>query len=241
MNELKLEAKFKGLLDDFAGELKNIYAEGLISLILYGSAASGEFSGRHSNLNLLVVLEDAGLGNLSRVSRIINSRKFRLIYPLFFTESYIKNSLDVFPIEFLDIKENFSVLYGKDILTGLEIDIRNLRFQCEQELKSKLLNLKDIYLRPLNKAALHGILFKSSTSILHILRNLIRLKGVVPPYRKEEILKAVSAEFKVSTVNIEKILQAKKGGGKIGAKETDVLFAGLVGELEKIVEMVDGL
>ncbi|MDP2941031.1 MAG: hypothetical protein Q8N85_02085 [Candidatus Omnitrophota bacterium] len=241
MNELELEAKFKCLLDDFAGELKNIYAEGLISLILYGSAASGEFSGRHSNLNLLVVLENTGLENLSKVSMVINSRKFRLIHPLFFTESYIKNSLDVFPIEFLDIKENFSVLYGRDILTGLEIDTRNLRFQCEQELKSKLLNLKDIYLRLLNKAALKGILFKSANSILHILRNLIRLGGAVPPYRQEEILRLISAEFKVSTVHLEKILQAKKGGRKVGAKEAGILFAGLVGELEKIVEMVDGL
>ena len=116
------------MLDDFTQSLKNIYGQGLISVILYGSAASGEFADRQSNLNLLVVLDNAGLDNLSKVSRVINGRKFQLLRPLFFTEEYIRGSLDVFPIEFLDIKENFAVLYGKENLSDLPVDTINLNF-----------------------------------------------------------------------------------------------------------------
>ena len=123
---------------------RDIYRDELVSIILYGSAASGEFSARHSNVNIAVILRDTSLANLSRIAPLLNKYKFRPLKVIFFTEIYIKNSADVFPIEFLDIKENHKILYGSDLLAGLKIDIKNLRFQCEQELKSKILSVNGI-------------------------------------------------------------------------------------------------
>ncbi|MDP3732602.1 MAG: hypothetical protein Q8R31_06270, partial [Candidatus Omnitrophota bacterium] len=176
MEELKISGKLKNILQQFIRGLKDIYQEELISIILYGSAVSGEFIEKHSNLNLLAVLENTNLENLKRAARLIN--KFSIINSLFLTEDYIRRSTDVFPIEFLDIQENYSVLYGKDILKGVNIDIRNLRFQCEQELKAKLITLRQLYLKiNRDKPALKDLLLRSITSILHISRNVLRLKG----------------------------------------------------------------
>ena len=58
-----------------------------------------------------------------------------MINPVFFTEDYIIRSTDVFPIEFLDMKENHVTLYGKDLFEAIAVDTKNLRFQCEQEIK----------------------------------------------------------------------------------------------------------
>ncbi len=240
MQELSLPDKLEKSVQDFIQRLKDTYQDGLISVILYGSAASGEFIDKHSNLNLLVVLRSTDLENLKKAASLTN--KFRMINPLFFTEKYINSSTDIFPIEFLDMQENYLILYGRDVLKDINIDIKNLRFQCEQELKSKLINLRQLYLTAnKDEPALRRLLFKSFTSVLHILRNVLRLKGRKPPYKKEDILKEVALEFEFDSKNWNKISAAKNKQIKLSQKDTEGLFVNFVRELEKIVETVDRL
>jgi predicted nucleotidyltransferase len=240
MNELILPLKVKNNIQNFIQGLVAIYRDNLVSVILYGSAASGEFIDKHSNLNLLVVLRDAGIDKLKAASSHLN--KFKEIKPLFFTESYIYNSLDVFPIEFLDMQENYFLLYGSDVLKDIKIDTANLRFQCEQELKAKLINLKHIYLTAArNKNILSKLLFKSFTSVLHILRNCLRLKNITPPYKKEDILEELSYEYKFDLEAWKKILSAKNKKIRLSLQQIDELFVNFVKDLETIVDTVDSL
>ncbi len=240
MEELKISDKLKNNISDFVQRLNGIYQQNLVSVILYGSAASGEFIDKHSNLNLLVVLQNTDLEALKMASGIIN--KFPMINPLFLTENYINSSTDIFPIEFLDMQENYSVLYGKDVLKSINIDTCHLKFQCEQELKSKLINLRQLYLSAnKDKDGLKILLFRSANSVLHILRNVLRIKGKTPPYIKEDILKEVAAEFKIDMEAWGKILAAKKKQIKLGRKDIEGLFINFVRELEKIVDAVDKL
>lgn len=239
MTDAALTGKIKDTLDEFIASLKAVYANALITVALYGSASSGEFCDKHSDVNLLIVLDNTELDNLSRISELILKRKFRKLRPLFFTQEYIESSLDVFPIEFLDMKENYRVLHGKDVLSGLEVDPKNLRFQCEQELKAKLIGLKNIYLRNTERDALRNALFKAFTSVTHIIRNLLRLKGVKPPYLKEDILKEISRQFAIDTANFTRILAVKKDDLKLSYKELDALFLAFTKDVEKIAAFVD--
>lgn len=242
MEQLKLTDKIKHSLEDFIQRLKDIYQQGLVSVIIYGSAASGEFKEAHSNINLLVILDNTSLDNLKKISNLINKIEFQKFHPLFFTQDYLNNSTDVFPIEFLDMKENYLVLYGRNILRDLQVDIRNLRFQCEQELKAKLINIKDFYLRNKNdKAAVSNLLFKSFNSVLHILRNLIRFKNKTPAYLKEDILKQINQEFQINISTFNKILEARNKNLRLKIKEVESLLFAFVGELEKIIEIIDRL
>lgn len=240
MQDLKLPQNLKENTQEFIQELKDIYQKGLISAVLYGSAASGEFVDTRSNINMLVVLENTDLDNLKRASRITN--KFKMINSLFLTERDIRNSLDIFPIEFLDMQENYRILYGKDVLGDIVIDIRNLRFQCEHELKSKLINLRQSYLRIYkDKLLLCNLLSKSFTSILHILRNVLRLKGRKPSYIKQDILKELATEFPINELVWESLLAARNKQIKLSGKALQDLFADFIKDLEKIIDIVDKL
>ena len=241
MGRPDLPDKVRKLIDNFTGGLKDIYREGLVSVILYGSAASGEFAGKHSNINLAVILSDASLPSIKKAAKLINMRRYSSINPIFFTEDYMQRSLDVFPIEFLDMKENHAVLYGKDALKDLRIDVKNLRFQCEQELKSKILNIKRLYLRAKSIFAVKDILFRSISPSLHILRNVVRLKGKAPSYQKEDVLNEISREFAVDIGGLKKILDAKRNKVKLGLRETEGLLESLISTLEEIGDKVDDL
>ncbi len=241
MEELKIPDNVRKMIDRFVDNLKNIYGDGLISVTLYGSAASGEFAGRSSNINLAIVLNDASIRSLKKAGRLVTSGKFSLINPFFFTEEYIARSIDVFPIEFLDMKENHFILHGKDVFGSLQIDLKNLRFQCEQELKAKIINIKKMYLKTRGKSFLRDLLFKSATSSLHIMRNLIRLKGKIPSYKKEYIPDEISREFMVDCSGLKKILDAKSKKVRLNAEEIDGLFDQLVNTLESVTDKLDRL
>jgi hypothetical protein len=228
-------------VDSFVEGLKGIYGDSLVCAALYGSGASGEHAPRSSNINLAVVLKDTSMPSVKKASRLARKGKFLCINPVFFTEDYVKSSTDVFPIEFLDIKENHIMLYGRDVFKDLDVDMRNLRFQCEQELKSRILNIKKAYLRTSNKAFLKEILFKSLTSSLHILRNIVRLKGKPPSYKKEAVIDEVGREFSVDVGSFRDILRARNGNLRLGRARIDELFASFVATLEAISGKVNGL
>ncbi len=238
MKNLSLPPKLNREIETLILELKKVYSGDLISIALYGSAASGEFISSNSNLNLLILLKSTSLTDLKKSSNIV--KKYKNLTPLFLTEEFIASSSDTFPIEFLDMQENYQILYGKDIIKDIRVDLKNLRFQCEQELKIKLLNLKRIYLEMSNRPAdLRIPLFKSFNSILHILRNILRLKGIKPPYKKEELLKELSGHFKIN--DWDKILAAKSKKIMLGKKDIEHLFINFVDNLEEIVKTIDAL
>lgn len=239
MENTKLPAKISKICDDFTRGLKAIYGEDLVSVILYGSTASGEYSSANSNVNIAIVLDDAGLANIARAAGLVNKHRFGLVKPVFFTEKYIASSTDVFPLEFLDMKENSIVLYGKDILKDVRIDEKNLRFQCEQELKSKLINIRTAYLDHRSASDRRRLLFRFTSSILHLLRNALRLKGRIPLYSKEEVAKSAAEEFGISMTAFKKVLDARSGELKLTPKEVDDLFVDIVRDIEKMTEAVD--
>ena len=241
MTEINLPIPQQKILESFVEKLKQAYGKNFLSAILYGSAASGEFAEKYSNINLLVVLTSTSLTELSKASGLANSKRFRSISPIFFTEEYINSSTDVFPIEFLDMKENYRVLHGKDVLKGLTVDTRNLRFQCEQELKSRQISIKRQYLVTQSRGELEKLLFKSFTSTVHIMRNLLRLKGKDAPYQKYLLLDEVEKEFSVNMTVFDEILWAKSKNMRLSYKDIDSLLIGLSTELEALIRIVDKL
>lgn len=186
------------------------------------------------------MLKNTDLEILEKASKLI--RKYKMVNVLFLTKDYIASSIDVFPVEFLDMQDNYFVIYGEDILKNIRIDIRNLRFQCEQELKGKLLKIKQMYIAFYgNEGALKRLLFMSFTSILHILRNILRLKGKKPPYLKKEVIKEISSEFKIDSESWQKILVAKNKQVKLNQQDIARLFINFARDLEKIVSIIDKL
>lgn len=241
MAAANLPKKTHALLDGFVRALQDSFGDDLVSVMLYGSAASGEYSDKHSNVNAAVILRDAGIRNLRKAQPVVSKNRFGIINPVFFTEDYIRRSTDTFPIEYLDMKENHAVVYGKDVFGGINVDMKNLRFQCEQELKSKLINIKRLYLKTRDKAFFDKALFKFFTSCLHVLRNIIRIKTGRAVYSKKDIIEDISKEFRIDAGNFTRIWDAKTGGLRLPFKTAEELFLTLVEDLEKITDALDSL
>jgi len=230
---------FQQLVDDF----KNTYGDELISIILYGSAARGEYVYRKSDINFLIVLSESGIQRLRSALAVIPKwQKRRVATPLILTESYIQSALDSFPIEFLTMKQHYQVIYGSDVLAGIEIQTEHLRLQCERELRGKLLYLREGYLNTQGKAQKIKQLIRSSLpAFASLFSALLHLKNIEAPPLQHQIFARTAEVFSLEETLFKKILTFKEDKIKLNTTQLNQLMENYIEQIRKLTQLVDQL
>src|SRR5690606_11223773 len=99
-------------------------------------------------------------------------------WPRLFTRALIADSLDVYPIEFLDISDHHRLLYGDDPFGEVVVDLDRLRLQCERELREKLMRLREGFIECSRAPRkLEALLAESYASFEPIWRGCLHLLG----------------------------------------------------------------
>ncbi|HID30443.1 MAG TPA: hypothetical protein EYP19_10635 [Desulfobacterales bacterium] len=233
------EEIFPGIVDDY----RRLFAEDLISVIVYGSAASGDCIPGKSDINFMMVLSEMGIDALDRAFDLIAKWKKRNVTtPLFLTEAYVRTSLDVFPIEYLNFQNSYELVYGKDILKDLSFDGKSLRMQCEREVKGKLLLLREAFLESRGKAKdLQQLIAQSLGAFVAIFNGLLHLKGKDLPNHRRDVIKNVCQAFQIDSDLFEKLLNVKEKRVKLTSPEITQLFKAYLKEIQKLWKIVDTL
>ncbi len=222
---------------------KTIFGDSLVSIILYGSAAGNDYLPGKSDINFLIILSDDAIDNLeSALNEVSRWRRQKVATPLFMTKAYITSSLDSYPIEFLNIKRNYRMVYGEDVLTELTFDPRDLRLQCEREIKGKLLLLREGFLETDGKKKkIRELIGSSITAFVSIFSGLLHLKGIEIPDTKREIVRTVAQEFSIDQGPFLKCMDIKSGEKDYSTDETRHIFKAYLAEVRKLWEIVDKL
>ena len=148
MSSGKLDDKMMNLFKLFLNEALAEYQQPLHSVYITGSLLTADFDSKLSDINSVFVLKQMDLQFLSMLAPLGKKYgKKGIAAPLIMTPAYIKSSLDVFPIEFLNMKLLHHTVLGEDVLRDIEIKRTDLRYQCERELKVKLIGLRQAYIR----------------------------------------------------------------------------------------------
>jgi len=231
------------IFQEFTQDYQKLYGEDLISIILYGSAAKGEYVHKKSDINFLIILSEKGIENLGKSLDLIPKWKKRNVAtPLFLTKSYIQTSLDSFPIEFLDMKEHHQLVYGEDVLKDIDINLQYLRLQCEREVKSKLLHLRQAYLNTHGKRKhMETLISRSIITFASIFRALLKLKGKEIPARKREVILSTSEGFGLDKETFEKLLKIREGRLKLSSQELSSLMEDYIEQIRQLSQKVDQL
>ena len=189
---LSTEAK----LADLVSRMKEFAGENLESMILYGSAARGDFKEGHSDLNVLCVLRSVTARELTRVSPVVHwwCKDQNEPAPLFFTSEELRTSADVFSIELLDMQRSRRVLDGPDVIAGIAIPMNLHRVQVEHDLRTLLLKLRQHFLLTGQKESeLRVAAAKSSSSALALLRHTLIVFDEDPPAAAHEVFVRIAA------------------------------------------------
>lgn len=238
VNLEKLNSHVRKVMVPFSQAMIALHGDNLKSISLYGSAVGEDFIPKKSNVNLLLVMERIDPPDLKKSLKLINQGRKKGIVPLLLTVEHMKSSTDTFPIEFLEMKENYILIYGKDILGELEVNSRNVRLQCEQQLKGGLIRLYQVYLEiGMKEKRIRSLLVNSLTSLIPIFRSLLRLKGKALPVKKRDIISDLEREFTVNGGLFLKVLEMKEG--KKVKDNLEKLFGDYLEEVEKLCIICD--
>ena len=233
----------KEIFNEITKDYQDIYGKDLVSIILYGSAASGNYIPKKSDINFLIVLTEEGINQLKKAFKIVEKWcKRKVSTPLFLTKSYIATSLDSFPIEFLNMQKSYQLVFGEDILKELPFNKNHLRLQCERELKGKLLQLRQVYLESRGKAkSLRFIIENSLTAFISIFQALLYLKDKDVPAERRNVISLISQEMGVDEQIFLNLLKVKEGTVKLSAEALNTLFEDYIMEIRRLSYAVDQL
>jgi hypothetical protein len=239
LNKLRPEAAEK--IKPFFKEILDKYQEKIHSIYVTGTAVTDDFDIKTSDVNSIFVLKQMDLKFLELLAPLgKNYRKNRVAAPLVMTPEYILNSLDVFPIEFLNFRLIHATAFGDDLIENLDIKRMDLRHQCERELKVKLIWLRQGYISSLGDSKLLTEGFVGSISgFIPLFRGIIVLLGKEPPIRQKDVITALSEAANVRLEVFAQVLKEKHEKVKHSQEELNTIFEDYYAATEKLGKIVD--
>ena len=228
-------------INEFISRLRAASGENLLSVILYGSAADGEFHPDFSNVNLLCVLRETTFATLAAMAPAVEWwTRQKHHAPLVLTREEMERSTDVFSIEFLDMKQRHRVLFGEDVLSGLQIPMHLHRAQLEYELREKLILLRErLLLATGDKKQLWDLMLSSLSTFTTLFRHGLIALGEMPPNAKRDVVQALAARTPFDATAFLQLLDIREH--KAETKQFDVtdIFARYLAAVQQVTAAVD--
>ena len=229
-----------GLVED----LRATHGNNLACVVLYGSAAAGDHVELRSDYNILIALHRITPEDLRQAQAPMREWQ-RLGHPLpvYFTVEELSDAADVFPIEFHQMANARVVLYGHDPFEFVQLSSANLRHQTEYELRSKLIQLRRLYIpASVSIEKLCDLMSDSLSSFAALFRAVLMLHDQQAPISKPDCVRATAKHLRLDPAPFERIFEFRTGGDlPTSEKEANDLFGAYLFQIEQVVEAVDNL
>jgi len=231
------------LLEQFSKRAQQAFGSRLESIVLYGSAATGEFDPGRSDINLLVLLQEVDVAILRSARPLLNWwLEQGYSWPILQSTSEFLRSADVFPMELIDIFAAHRNILGNFVAEAPHIDPALHRAQLEHELRTKLLRLrqKSIPLFEQPKELLR-LMENSLPTFLLLLRHTLLLAGHNPSFDRRQNLTLASEKLGLQPTAFLEILDTRQG--RVSPKTVDSvqLFESYLAQVQALVHFADRL
>jgi hypothetical protein len=208
-------------LDEFVQRLKAAASDNLKAVILYGSAATEEFHAKHSDLNILCLVNLADAAHLEALHGAVEwwiRRDQRP--PLVFTLDELRRSADIFTIELLDMKSRHRVLYGENLLAEISVPLHYHAIQVERELRTDWLRLREAILAAPKKPKVYlELMVASFSAFAALFRHALLALGEAPAETKREAIGRIAQFAGADPAGFQTILSVREG--KVKGRDID--------------------
>ena len=238
-----MNEKTSMIMTEFSARLKEVFAGDLLAVVLYGSAAGDAYNKDLSDINVLVILQKNSAAGIFKCGHTAKNliRKNR-ISPIIMTREEFAAAADVFPLEYCDILETHTVVYGDREILNITVSRENLRLQLEEKLRGAAADIRSMLIaaggteKTLKKlillwSSLGGVLF----------RGLLRLKEKnAAGLNAQAVLAEVEKEYKVSLESFS-FLNRLRQNKKFNQFTASALAGMLLEPLMELIHTVDSM
>jgi hypothetical protein len=228
-------------VEELVTQLRQAMPHNLLSAVLYGSAAAGDFVPGTSNYNVLLVVERLGVAELNALAKPV-AQWIRAGHrpPLLFVRGQLQAFADVFPIELLDMCQSRRVLLGDDPLGQVAIDNEHLRLQLKRELNEKLLSLREGYLAAGGRPKqIVRLLAASVAGVLVLFRAALRLFEDRPPAAKADALQRLTQHIPFDPKPVADVHDLRHRRRKTTDFDLATLFEAYLKAIEQVAAAVN--
>ena len=243
---LKLDTLHVQIRDSVKGFVETLVAalgDNLQSITVVGSSLTEDFKPAQSDINTVLVLGTQTLASLNAVASMAKpmSRK-KISPPLLMTSSYIERSRDVFGVEFLDFRLTHQTILGDDPFASLTFDKKDVRLQCERELKAMLIRLRQGYIAAAaNKKLVRDILISTAKGMAPLLRAMLWLKDVDRVAGAEATFGKAADEFSINTDPLTSAVKWRHEKIRLSETEMEDAFESVYSVVEQLAGIIDKL
>jgi predicted nucleotidyltransferase len=229
------------LMSEFVERMRAAAGTNLRAVILYGSAAAGDYVSHHSDVNLLCVLGETSFAALKALAPEVEwwgKQKHRP--PLLMSAEEMRRSADVFSIEFLDMRRHYRLLWGEDLLDALEIPMRGHRAQVEYELREKTILLRQRLLAVSgNDEGKWELLLRSLSAFGTLFRHALIATGDAGAGSKREAAAALAGKLGMDASVFGELLDIRERKKDRKTANVDDIFARYLRLVEQMTASVD--
>jgi hypothetical protein len=212
--------------------------ERLLSVVLYGPAVRARAP--VDQLHLLIVLRDLSLEAVESIGAPVRWwMKTGHHMPRLFSPDFMAKAIDVFPIEFLDLRANRVILHGDDLFGDLRVGSESLRYQCERELREKLMRLQEGFLEANHsKRELEWLMTRSYSEFVRVFRGCLHLLENSEPRANHEVMGRFCDLAGLDRGPFSRIESLTQEDGHLH-EPASLLFARYYEQLGKAVDTID--
>jgi hypothetical protein len=245
-DELRLErvaAEAREPLAAFCDAARPALGGNVESITVVGSSLTPDFRAGRSDINTVLVVGRRTLEALNAIAALAGPMRRRHISaPLLMTSSYIARSTDVFGVEFLDFQHTHETILGDDPFAPLCFEKKDVRLQCERELKATLIRLRQGYIAAAgNRRLVRDILISAAKAMGPLLRGMLWLTDSERPHTAAATLQAAGDKFSVDTNALASAASWRHRKVRLAGGEIEGTFEAVYTAVEKLALLVDEL
>ena len=213
--------------------LSTHYSQEIESLVVHKSKL---LSSRGQGLLIILKESVAAISFLKTIQNKEIQKYFKQEIPLVFELNELKNSTDIFPIEFYEILDDHLLILGTPLYELLLIKNTNLRLQIESDLRRNLINIRKAYIR--QEKNLFNTLIASFALLISSSKNILRLNKIDPSgLSGRDIIVKLTELVDIKVEPFFDLLRISDANS--APQELNSLFVSYHNELQNIIAMVD--
>lgn len=186
-------------LQALVADLRAAGGDNVQGIALYGGIVKGRFTPGISDLNLLVVVRDAGLAALEALAPVLTAaRRAHQVTAFVVTPDDLRQSARLFPTKLKDMQAAHRVLFGQVPLQAIQVDAGAVRLRALQDLRNAEFRLRQRAVeRGAEPAVLWGGLLRGLPKVAVTLETVLRLRGESVPADRPGVIRAAARAFGV--------------------------------------------